>query len=111
MTEILLLGGGRIGEAIAALLASSGDYRVTVADHRKENLSKFAEMGNVDGAVLDFADRAALEGAMAGKFAVLSAAPYQLNQVIATAAKAAGLHYLDLTEDVASTRHVSVVVW
>ncbi len=109
MTEILLLGGGRIGQTIAAFLAATGDYRITGADHHKENLSKFAEMENVDGAVLDFADQAAVEAAMAGKFAVLSAAPYQLNQTIATAAKAAGIHYLDLTEDVESARHVKAL--
>jgi saccharopine dehydrogenase-like NADP-dependent oxidoreductase len=35
---------------------------------------------------------------------VLSAAPYHATRLIAEAAKAAGAHYLDLTEDVASTR-------
>jgi len=37
---------------------------------------------------------------------VLSAAPYHLTTKIAQAARAAGTHYLDLTEDVASTRVV-----
>jgi saccharopine dehydrogenase-like NADP-dependent oxidoreductase len=109
MTEILLLGGGRIGEAIAALLTSSGDYRVTLADNNPDILSQFAKSGNIETLVLDFADQAALEVAMAGKFAVLSAAPYQFNQTIALAAKAAGVHFLDLTEDVASTRHVKAL--
>jgi saccharopine dehydrogenase-like NADP-dependent oxidoreductase len=36
----------------------------------------------------------------------LSAAPYHATRLIAEAAKAAGAHYLDLTEDVASTRAV-----
>jgi saccharopine dehydrogenase-like NADP-dependent oxidoreductase len=40
------------------------------------------------------------------QFAVLSAAPYHATRRIAEAAKAAGAHYLDLTEDVASTRAV-----
>ncbi len=106
MTEILLLGGGRIGQTIAAFLAGSGDYRVTVADHDKDNLRPFAGLENIESMVLDFADPTALGAAMQDKFAVLSAAPYQLNQTIATAAKAAAIHYLDLTEDVASARHV-----
>ena len=106
MTEILLLGGGRIGQTIAALLAASGDYRVTVGDNKEDHLAPFAGLDNVNAAGLDFADPAALEAAMAGKFAVLSAAPYQLNTTIASAAKAAGIHYLDLTEDVESARHV-----
>jgi saccharopine dehydrogenase-like NADP-dependent oxidoreductase len=43
---------------------------------------------------------------LAGKFAVLSAAPFHLTTMIAEAAARAGVHYLDLTEDVASTRRV-----
>ena len=43
---------------------------------------------------------------LAGKFAVLSAAPFHLTTRIAEAAAASGVHYLDLTEDVASTRRV-----
>lgn len=109
MTEILLLGGGRIGEAIAAFLAAAGEYRLTVADHDAANLAQFAGLGNIATAQLDFADPAALEAAMSGKFAVLSAAPYQLNRTIASAAKAAGIHYLDLSEDVESARHVKAL--
>ncbi len=43
-----------------------------------------------------------LRALLSGKFAVLSAAPYHLTFHVAEAAKAAGAHYLDLTEDVAS---------
>src|SRR4029079_18880225 len=44
--------------------------------------------------------------AMAGSFAVVNCAPYQLTTIVARAAKAAGAHYLDLTEDVAASRVV-----
>ena len=40
---------------------------------------------------------------------MLSAAPYHLTTRIAEAAKAAGAHYFDLTEDVASTRVVKAL--
>ncbi len=106
MKQILLLGGGIIGEMIADLLASSGDYTVTVADNSKKNLEKFSGQKNVETLVLDFSKSADVIKAMAGKFAALSAAPYQLNGDLATAAKAAGVHYLDLTEDVKSTKLV-----
>jgi saccharopine dehydrogenase-like NADP-dependent oxidoreductase len=43
---------------------------------------------------------------LGGKYAVLSAAPYHATRLIAESAKSAGAHYLDLTEDVASTRAV-----
>ncbi len=46
---------------------------------------------------------------LAGKFAVLSAAPYHLTIPIAEAAAKAGVHYLDLTEDVESTRQVKAI--
>jgi saccharopine dehydrogenase-like NADP-dependent oxidoreductase len=40
------------------------------------------------------------------QFAVLNAGPFHLTTGIAEAARAAGAHYLDLTEDVARTRRV-----
>ena len=48
MKQILLLGGGIIGEMIADLLASSGDYTVTVADNSKKNLEKFSGQKNIE---------------------------------------------------------------
>src|SRR5690606_14498863 len=56
--------------------------------------------------VVDIADHQALVEALAGQFAVLSAAPYHLTTRIAEAAAVTGSHYMDLTEDVASTRRV-----
>lgn len=106
MTEILLLGGGRIGETIAAFLAASGDYKITVADRNRDQLAHIEAADGLGVSELDFEDSDALEAEMAGKFAVVSAAPYQLNKVIASAARAARVHYLDLTEDVESTAHV-----
>jgi saccharopine dehydrogenase-like NADP-dependent oxidoreductase len=41
-----------------------------------------------------------------GQFAVLNAGPFHLTTGIAEAARAAGTHYLDLTEDVARARRV-----
>jgi len=106
MKDVLLVGAGKIGSMIADFLASSGDYRVTVADRSAEALAKLETATKVETVTLDVADKAALESLMKGKFAVLSAAPFQVTTKIADAAKAAGAHYLDLTEDVASTRHV-----
>src|SRR3546814_4277509 len=47
-----------------------------------------------------------LRDAIRGHDMVLSAAPYTLTPVIAEAARDAGAHYFDLTEDVESTRRV-----
>ncbi len=106
MKNILLLGAGKIGEMIASLLSSTGDYEVTVADFDEKNLAKFSGQKGINTQQLDFSDEAAIIKAMEGKFAALSAAPHQFNGFIAKAAAKAEVHYLDLTEDVESTRLV-----
>ncbi|GAA4172348.1 saccharopine dehydrogenase family protein [Shinella granuli] len=106
MKDIVVIGAGKIGSTIARMLAHSGDYRVTVADRSDEQLAAIERHATVSTAVVDIADGSALRALLAGKFAVLSAAPYHLTVAIAEAAADAGLHYLDLTEDVESTRQV-----
>jgi saccharopine dehydrogenase (NAD+, L-lysine-forming) len=56
--------------------------------------------------VMDVRDPAALQELFAGVDAVVSCLPHFLNAGVATAAHAAGVHYLDLTEDVATSRTV-----
>ena len=104
--KVAVIGGGKIGSMIVDLLANSGDYEVTVADRSREQLDRLETSATVERVVLDVTDQPALERLLTGKFAVLSAAPYHLTTRIAQAAKASGAHYLDLTEDVASTRVV-----
>jgi saccharopine dehydrogenase-like NADP-dependent oxidoreductase len=106
MKNILLLGAGKIGEVIAALLAGTGDYKVTVADNSDDHLKKIKVSNNVVTLRLDFSNCDALADAMKGKFAVISAAPFFMNADIARAAGKARVHFLDLTEDVTSTRVV-----
>ncbi|RMB07813.1 saccharopine dehydrogenase family protein [Eilatimonas milleporae] len=110
MTPVLLIGAGKIGEMIATMLAESGDYQVTVADRDEDALGRLMNHLPADMPVvprtLDVENDAALSGALSGQYAVLSATPYHLNRSIAPAAKKAGVHYLDLTEDVRSTRLV-----
>jgi saccharopine dehydrogenase-like NADP-dependent oxidoreductase len=106
MKEIVIIGAGKIGSTIAAMLAQTGDYHVTIVDRAAAQLSALDLPGNVTALELDIMAEGALEKALAGKFAVMSAAPYHLTTRIAEAAASAGVHYLDLTEDVASTRRV-----
>jgi saccharopine dehydrogenase-like NADP-dependent oxidoreductase len=103
MKEILLLGAGKIGVIITELLASSGDYKLTVVDMDQSNLDRLPQYPNVKPLVLDVTQAAELKTVMAGKFAALSACPFHITQYVAQAAVAAGVHYLDLTEDVACT--------
>jgi saccharopine dehydrogenase-like NADP-dependent oxidoreductase len=106
MKNILVAGAGHIGTMIAELLASSGDYRVTLVDQSALSLAAVAKRPQLETQVLSVTDPAALAAAMRGRYAVISAAPYSVTAAIAEAAHRAGIHYLDLTEDVATTRKV-----
>ena len=101
--RILLIGAGKIGQVAADLLAGSGDYDVTLADR---DVGALHGAGRMRTTALDVADPAALGAALRGQWAVLSAAPFHLTSRIAEAARTAGVHYLDLTEDVASTQRI-----
>jgi saccharopine dehydrogenase-like NADP-dependent oxidoreductase len=108
--NVLILGAGKIGQVVADLLAGSGDYTVTLADRDAAALEALAAQGHAGAAarrlVLDMGDAQALASALQGQHAVLSAAPYHLTLAVAEAAHRAGVHYLDLTEDVATTRRI-----
>ena len=106
MKNIVIVGAGKIGSMIAELLGGSGDYAVTVVDRSQAQLDRLETAVAVTKIAADIAHGDTLQTILNGKFAVLSAAPYHATRTIAEAAKAAGAHYLDLTEDVASTRAV-----
>ena len=113
MRNILVIGGGKIGSVVADLLVDTpeeGGYRVTVADRSAALLAQIEadprKSPRLTTLRLDVDDTAQLAAALRGRFAVLSAAPYHLTLKVAQAAREAGVHYLDLTEDVASTRAI-----
>ena len=85
---------------------AAGSYRVTVADRSAQALAAFTPSERLHTLVLDVNDGEALRRALQGEFAVLSAAPFNLTSRVAEAARDVGVHYLDLTEDVASTRRI-----
>ncbi len=106
MKQIVVVGAGKIGSTIADMLAETGDYQVTVVDRSQAALDSLETGNPVETLKVEIAEQGALDAVLAGKFAVLSAAPFHLTTRIAEAAAKAGVHYLDLTEDVASTRIV-----
>ncbi|GAB4282815.1 MAG: saccharopine dehydrogenase family protein [Deferrisomatales bacterium] len=105
MERILLLGAGKIGAAVTEFLAGSGDYRVTVADRDPEALQAVARDGVAKEAA-DVTRPSVLAGLLDGHDAVISALPFCCNVEVARAARRAGVHYFDLTEDVETTRQV-----
>ena len=104
--RIAIVGAGHIGSTIAALLAGGGDYEVVVIDRDTAALKNIVTSARVSTLAVDVTKPGALCDAISGAYAVISAAPYQLTTQIAKAAIDAGVHYLDLTEDVASTQEV-----
>jgi saccharopine dehydrogenase-like NADP-dependent oxidoreductase len=107
-TKLILLGAGKIGDAILNLLSHTGDYELTVADRDPKRMEYVlqAKFPNVKVVQADLSDASAVADLINGHDVTLSACPYFLTPVIAAAAKKAKSHYFDLTEDVESTRIV-----
>ncbi len=111
MQDILVLGAGKIGALISGLLAESADYNVQLADARPGAAAEVADahaLNNISAYDLDAADKDALAAHIAKHrpIAVVSGLPYFCNVGVAEVARAAGLHYFDLTEDVEVTKAV-----
>ncbi|HEX4763316.1 MAG TPA: saccharopine dehydrogenase C-terminal domain-containing protein [Usitatibacter sp.] len=105
MTKITLFGAGKIGEAIVHLLARTGEYDIQVVDSDANRLAPLMAK-NVKCVSHSITGDADLDPILRGQDVVMSAMPYYLTVMIAKAAARNGAHYLDLTEDVESTRAV-----
>ncbi|MGB5622619.1 MAG: saccharopine dehydrogenase C-terminal domain-containing protein [Gammaproteobacteria bacterium] len=111
MHRVLVLGAGKIGALISGLLGESGDYQVQLADLDGETARAVAKAHRLDHVVpfqLDAGDPDRLRAHLAehAADAVVSGLPYFCNKGVAAVAAELGLHYFDLTEDVAVTRAV-----
>jgi saccharopine dehydrogenase-like NADP-dependent oxidoreductase len=106
MHRVLVLGAGKIGRTIAALLAATEDYEVTLADRDEAALKPVRQRVQVRTLALDASDASALESAMAGQDSVVSALAYVSNPLVAELALKLGPSYFDLTEDRETTRRV-----
>lgn len=108
MKKIALFGSGKIGETIALLLSKSERYSVRVCDINEGRAKAAIEnLPNCEAAELNLADAASARALLNGCEAVISALPFDCNPEVAGLAHAAGIHYLDLTEDVATTKHIA----
>ena len=103
---ILLLGAGKIGFAIALMLERSGDYSVMVADQDPARLRVVAELGCETRQI---SDDASLARCLEGRHAVVNALPFHRAIAVAQLCAQAGVHYFDLTEDVASTHAIQAL--
>jgi saccharopine dehydrogenase-like NADP-dependent oxidoreductase len=107
MHDIAIIGAGKIGRMATHMLATCGDYRVRVADSVSASVEHVRRAyPQITGHLFDFHDVSALDAFLKGTRAVVSCAPFHCNPLIAERARAHGVHYLDLTEDVAVTKRV-----
>ena len=111
MHRVLVLGAGKIGALVSGLLAESGDYAVQLADVDGPLAGAVAAahgLPSLGAHALDATRAEELRAHLARHpaDAVISSLPYYCNVGVAEAARAAGLHYFDLTEDVEVTRRV-----
>ena len=104
-TKLTLIGAGKIGQAIVQLLSAAPEFDVTVIDRDDAALATLRARG-ANAFEADITDPIALAALVDGQDMVMSAAPFHATSIIATAARNAGAHYFDLTEDVDSTRVV-----
>lgn len=105
MRNIILLGAGRMGQAIARRLHGCGDYRLLAADCDAAALWPLQALG-VATRHADCSDTAELRALLADGAAVINALPGHLAIPVAEAARAAGVHYFDLGEDAQAARRI-----
>ena len=111
MYKVLILGAGKIGTLISGLLAESGSYEVHLGDVNPEQAQAVVTAHGFPGLKahrVDASDPKSLGHQLKNHpvDAVISSLPYYCNIGVAEAARAAGAHYFDLTEDVEVTRNV-----
>ena len=111
MHRVLVLGAGKIGALISGLLGESGDYQVQLADLDGDAAAAVVKAHQLDSVTAYQLDAANIDHLRAHLSkhpadAVLSGLPYFCNEGVAAVAAELGLHYFDLTEDVAVTRAV-----
>jgi saccharopine dehydrogenase-like NADP-dependent oxidoreductase len=104
MLKVAVIGAGKIGSTVVDLLTAYGSYEVLAIDGSAQALSDLKPHARVATCAMAIEDVDALALRLDGCFAVLNCAPYHLTVTVARAAAQAKAHYLDLTEDVASSR-------
>lgn len=114
MNQVLVLGGGKIGQLIAVMLAMTDDYEVHLGDISFEsvdlNLEGFS--GKLNKVILDAKNPLTINDFIKKQKinTLICALPFYLNESIAELALKHGCHYFDLTEDTGVSekiRHMS----
>lgn len=106
MHRVLIVGAGKIGSLIAAILANSNDYQVTLADISIDSSQamRLKKTPHLDLIKLNAENSNEVSGFLRKNKikTIVSSLPYYCNIPIAMAAKEFNLNYFDLTEDTRS---------
>lgn len=106
--RVLLLGFGKIGRTILDLLNSTGRYEVSVGEFDGIALAE-ASAKSAKAIKVNVSDHGSLTAALRGHDIVINALPHHLNVPVSTAAAECKVNYFDLSEDVATTRHIKML--
>jgi saccharopine dehydrogenase-like NADP-dependent oxidoreductase len=96
--RIIIVGGGRAGEAILTLLATDARYEAFVCEIDYDRLRALREAGH-EGAQISGADARQMEPLLADAACVICAAPPSVAGPLARAAFAVGCAYVDMSEE------------
>ena len=103
LDKVLILGAGKIGATLADMLVELYGTQVTLADMHPPSTHGDPQLHPLQ---LDVQDDAALASVLNQHPLVINALPFFCAARVATAAAQRGVHYFDLTEDVAATRTI-----
>ena len=103
--KIAVLGAGKVGTTIAIMLQSC-DFCTEILLSDVEEMPLLKNTKKLDFRSVDFNNKEEVARLIEGRHAVVSAAPFYLNRMIAECCANAGVAYFDLTEDIATTAHI-----
>lgn len=101
--RVFICGAGKIGTALAMLLAREDEFSVNVIDHSEDALHAFESRRLPCGTRL-VRNRDELRQALASADVTVAAVPESAVESIMAAADAAGTHYLDFSPSLARSR-------
>jgi len=106
--RVTIMGGGRIGTALALILSQAPEFAVTLADPTEPARDRAREL---DLPLLDIdpSDHGGLDRLLRNADAVVAAMPAGACLPVAEAAKRHGTHYLDLNEDSAIAEKIAEI--
>lgn len=106
--KVIILGFGKIGCTIFDMLKSTSRYDISVGDQNETTLAEAAGKG-AKTIKFNVSEHGSLTAALKGHDIIINALPHHFNLAVSTAAAENRVNYFDLSEDVASTRHIKLL--